>query len=275
MRPQALTIAGSDSSGGAGIQADIKTFLALGVYGASVITAITAQNTAEVRDIYPLPAELVVSQLRAVMDDLDIRAAKTGMLPSPELIKTLAEEWERYPQVPLVVDPVLVSTSGFQLAAREALAALKELLLPRAALVTPNWQEMEALAGCRLESEKEWLQAGEELLAAGAKAVLLKGGHRGGSLACDVLLTPEGKREFAAPRLDTKHGHGTGCTLSAAVTAGLAAGCRLEEAVAKAKDYLTAALREALPVGKGAGPVDHGVGLSSKWQIAAEGRPGR
>lgn len=267
MRPQALTIAGSDSSGGAGIQADLKTFLALGVYGASVITAITAQNTVAVKEIYPLPVEIIIAQLQAVLEDLDIRAAKTGMLPSPEVIKTLAEEWGRYQHIPLVVDPVLVSTSGFQLASGEALDALKEFLLPRAWLVTPNWQEMEALAGRELATEGEWLQAGEELLATGVKAVLLKGGHWQGTSACDVLITPEGRREFAAPRWETRHGHGTGCTLSAAIAAGLAAGCSLEEAVARAKAYLTAALRQALPVGRGAGPVDHGVGLFSEWQV--------
>lgn len=265
MRPQALTIAGSDSSGGAGIQADLKTFIAFGVYGASVITAITAQNTTGVRSIFPLPTELLVEQLRAVMEDLHPGAVKTGMLPNRESILAIAREIDRYPGLPLVVDPVLISTSGCYLSDPETLAALREHLLPRAWLVTPNRQEAQTLTGIALDSEEDWIRAGKDLLQTGVKAVLLKGGHDSGELARDLLLTPEGRLDFTAKRCQTVHGHGTGCTLSAAITAGLAKGQPLAEAIYRAKNYLTAALEQAFAVGAGPGPVDHAVGLESVW----------
>lgn len=265
MRPQALTIAGSDSSGGAGIQADLKTFISFGVYGASVITAITAQNTTGVRAIFALPTDLVVEQIRAVMEDLHIGAVKTGMLPNVECILGIAQEMKKHPDLPLVVDPVLISTSGCYLSDPETLAAMREILLPRAWLVTPNKQEAQTLTGIELNTEEDWMRAGESLLATGVKAVLLKGGHRTEDLARDTLFTSGGVTEFMATRCRTVHGHGTGCTLSAAITAGLAKGQQMTESIQRAKNYLTASLEQAFAVGSGPGPVDHMAGMESRW----------
>ncbi|NPV91551.1 MAG: bifunctional hydroxymethylpyrimidine kinase/phosphomethylpyrimidine kinase [Firmicutes bacterium] len=265
MRPQALTIAGSDSSGGAGIQADLKTFIAFGVYGASVITAITAQNTTGVRAIHAIPTDMVTAQLEAVMEDLDIKAVKTGMLPNVECILAIAAEMKKHPGVPLVVDPVLISTSGCYLSDPKTLSAMREILLPLAVLVTPNLQEAQTLTGIELKSEDDWVKAGENLLSTGVGAVLLKGGHSSDEVARDMLFTPEGPTDLFARRCQTRHGHGTGCTLSAAIAAGLAKGLPLPEAVFRAKNYLTTALEHAFEVGAGPGPVDHAVGMESRW----------
>jgi hydroxymethylpyrimidine/phosphomethylpyrimidine kinase len=257
----AVTIAGSDSGGGAGIQADLKSFSALGVYGASVITALTAQNTRGVQAIHDVPAAFVASQIDSVFSDLTVGAVKIGMLSRPDVIAAVADGLARHAQhIPVVLDPVMVATSGDRLIAEEAVAVLRERLLPRADLITPNLPEAAVLLG-----ETEADEAGAEdharrLLALGARAVLVKGGHGTGPSSVDHLVTGSGEgRRLAAPRIATRNTHGTGCTLSAAIAAGLARGMPLVEAVTAAKDYLTAALRAAdgLAIGEGHGPVHH------------------
>jgi hydroxymethylpyrimidine/phosphomethylpyrimidine kinase len=257
--PSALTIAGSDSGGGAGIQADLKTFHQYGVHGTSVIVALTAQNTREVRAVHTVPGEFVRHQLDAVAEDLPPDAVKTGMLASPALVNLVAEqirhrEWSRY-----VLDPVMVATSGDRLLEREAEQALLGLLVPLAAVVTPNLHEAAILAGFEVENEEDMARAGKALLEHGAGAVLIKGGHLDSDALVDLLVTPGGTRRFAHERIDTTSTHGTGCTLSAAITAGLALGRPLEEAVASGLDYVQRAIRAAPELGGGRGPVNHGV----------------
>jgi hydroxymethylpyrimidine/phosphomethylpyrimidine kinase len=255
-----LTIAGSDSGGGAGIQADLKTFSALGVYGASVITALTAQNTREVRAIHNVPPAFVATQIDAVCEDLSIDAVKIGMLSRPEVIVQVAEGLERHDAGPIVLDPVMVAKSGDHLLQSDAVASLRELLVPRARLITPNLPEAGMLLGePPPTSEVEMEAACTRLLALGAEAVLLKGGHLGGTDSIDLLSDKRETRRFVAPRVATAHTHGTGCTLSSAIAAGLAHGLELADAVARAKDYVTAAIEaaERLRVGHGHGPVHH------------------
>ena len=255
--PCLLTIAGSDSSGGAGIQADLKTFTVLGGYGASVLTALTAQNTQGVQDILPLPEAFVVRQLRSVLDDLPIAAAKTGMLFSADLIRALARELQNK-TFPLVVDPVCVSKSGHNLLLPEAVETLKTLFLPLADLITPNRPEAELLAQMTIADETDVPEALERLLALGPKAVLLKGGHFSGEILTDWLAIPgQQPRAFQHPRLSNQNTHGTGCTLSAAITAGLGRGLDLETAVGHATTYLHEAIRTAYLLGRGIGPVNH------------------
>lgn len=255
--PCLLTIAGSDSSGGAGIQADLKTFTMLGGYGASVVTALTAQNTQGVQDIFPVPETFVARQLRSVLDDLPIRAAKTGMLFSAPLIRTLARDLEGK-SFPLVVDPVCVSKSGHSLLLPEAVETLKAVFLPLADLITPNRPEAELLAGVAIAAEADVPKALDRLLALGPKAVLLKGGHFSGEVLTDWLAVPGQKpRAYQHPRLPNPNTHGTGCTLSAAIAAGLGRGLDLETAVGQAVDYLHEAIRTAFPLGHGIGPVNH------------------
>ncbi|MCH7555500.1 MAG: bifunctional hydroxymethylpyrimidine kinase/phosphomethylpyrimidine kinase [Proteobacteria bacterium] len=256
----ALTIAGSDRGGGAGIQADLKTFSALGVYGASVITALTAQNTREVRAIHDVPPEFIAQQIDAVFDDIRIDAVKIGMLSRPEVIETVAAGLERHGVTKLVLDPVMVAKSGDLLLAAEAVAALRERLLPLAMLVTPNLPEAAVLlAEDPITDDSEMAPACERLLALGPQWVLLKGGHMAGPESTDLLMGGDISRRFAAPRVATRNTHGTGCTLSSAIAAGLAQGLDVVEAVARAKDYVTAALKAAdrLDVGTGHGPVHH------------------
>ena len=266
----ALTIAGSDSGGGAGIQADLKTFSALGVYGASVITALTAQNTQAVRAIHDAPPEFIAQQIDAVFDDIRIDAVKIGMLSRPEVIETVAAGLERHGVgrlgvSKLVLDPVMVAKSGDQLLAPEAVAALRERLVPLATLVTPNLPEAAVLLEePALTDEAEMAAVAKRLLALGSQWVLLKGGHLEGPESSDLLMGSDGGGEdmnerFTAPRVATKNTHGTGCTLSSAITAGLAQGLDVIEATRRAKDYVTAALKAAdrLTVGKGHGPVHH------------------
>ena len=256
----ALTIAGSDSGGGAGIQADLKTFSALGVYGASVITALTAQNTQGVRAIHDAPPEFIARQIDAVFDDIRIDAVKIGMLSRPEVIETVAAGLERHRVTKLVLDPVMVAKSGDLLLAAEAVAALRERLLPLAMVVTPNLPEAAVLlAEDPITDDSELAPACERLLALGPQWVLLKGGHMAGPESTDLLMSGDITRRFAAPRVATRNTHGTGCTLSSAITAGLAQGLDVVEAVARAKDYVTAALKAAdrLDVGTGHGPVHH------------------
>lgn len=258
--PIALTIAGSDSSGGAGIQADLKTFSAFGVYGASVLTALTAQNTRGVDDVLAVPPAFVSAQLDAVLSDLAVGAAKTGMLANAGIINAVAEALERHGPIPLVCDPVMVATSGDVLLEPAAVAALRERLIPRAALLTPNIPEAARLLGVpEAAGLDEMARQAEALQELGCGAVLLKGGHGGSRAAVDLLADVDGVRPLEAPRLATRNTHGTGCTLAAAVTALLAAGDPLERAVRRAKTYVWRALEAGanLGVGHGSGPVDH------------------
>ncbi|WP_083202491.1 bifunctional hydroxymethylpyrimidine kinase/phosphomethylpyrimidine kinase [Stappia indica] len=256
----ALTIAGSDSGGGAGIQADLKTFSALGVYGASAITAITAQNTRAVTHIHDIPLDVVAGQIAAVLDDLDVGAVKIGMLSSPDIVTCVAAALAGYAG-PVVVDPVIVAKSGAKLLREEAIAALKEQLLPRATLITPNLPEAASLLGedpVRDTGAAE--RQGHALLALGPGAVLMKGGHGEGAQCTDLLLVAgEPPLAFTAERIDTRNTHGTGCTLSSAIAAGLAKGLPLARAVAEAHSWLHAAIAAAdtLQVGSGHGPVHH------------------
>ncbi|MGI9475751.1 MAG: bifunctional hydroxymethylpyrimidine kinase/phosphomethylpyrimidine kinase [Hyphomicrobiaceae bacterium] len=258
-RPQALTIAGSDSSGGAGIQADLKTFSALGVYGASALTAITAQNTTGVQGVEMLPAAFVDQQIGSVFDDLEIGAVKTGMLGTAAIIEVVAARLAKA-GVPSVIDPVMVATSGDLLIEPDAVAAIKARLFSVATLLTPNMDEAAQLLGTtRAATRDDLIAQGEALRAAGCHAVLMKGGHFDGERADDVLVTPEGPVVIEGRRIATTNTHGTGCTLGSAIAAHLAAGFPLEGAVRESKTYLTRALAaaDALDVGKGNGPVEH------------------
>ena len=258
--PIAVTIAGSDSGGGAGIQADLKTFAALGVYGASVITALTAQNTRGVTAVHDIPPVFVAAQIDAVFSDLDVRAVKIGMLSQPQTIEAVAEGLARHGQTTVVLDPVMVATSGDRLLAPPAVEVLRRVLVPRAVVITPNLPEAAALLDAPLaHSEAEMRAQGERLLALGARAVLIKGGHHAGPESVDILVEPTRMTRLAASRVETSNTHGTGCTLSSAVAAGLAKGLDLTAAVRAAKDYVTAALgaAERLAVGSGHGPVHH------------------
>jgi len=256
----AVTIAGSDSGGGAGIQADLKTFSALGVYGASVIAALTAQNTLGVTGIHDVPAAFVTAQMDAVFSDLDVGAVKIGMLSQPDVIRAVASGLDKYGQRKVVLDPVMVATSGDMLLREEAVSVLVSELLPRAALVTPNMREAARLVdGQVAASEAEMLAQAEAILALGARAVLLKGGHGEGPESADLLLAPSIRRWYRAPRIATRNTHGTGCTLSSAIAAGLALGEDLETAVETGKRYVSEAIAAAdrLSIGKGHGPVHH------------------
>lgn len=257
--PVMLTIAGSDSSGGAGIQADLKTAAALGVYGASVVTALTAQNTLGVHGILPVAPEFVVAQYDAVVSDLDVRAVKIGMLGDAALVRAVADMLERRPVPFVVLDPVLVATSGDQLVPDEAVEAIRSRLLPLATVVTPNRPEAETLTGERVGDAAGMARAAHTLLGLGAGAALVKGGHSDGDDADDLLLTAEGEQWLRARRVDTPHTHGTGCTLSSAIAAGLVRGAALPDAVAAAKAFLTRALESGArqTVGGRHGPVDH------------------
>lgn len=238
----ALTIAGSDSCGGAGIQADLKTFAAHGVYGASVVTALTAQNTRGVRSVIPTPSEAVALQLRCVLEDLPVRAVKTGMLGTPDTIHAVADTLrDAAPGIPLIMDPVMVATSGAALADAETIDAMWRLLR-EAALVTPNLPELARLTGQAIDTLEDLRGAGRKLLDSGCQAVLAKGGHLPGAQITDILLTTAGEQAWAHPRMEGEY-HGTGCTLSAAITAGLARGADLESATGAAIDYLERAMR--------------------------------
>jgi hydroxymethylpyrimidine/phosphomethylpyrimidine kinase len=254
----ALTIAGSDSGGGAGIQADLKTFQALGVYGTSAITAITAQNTLGVRAVHEIPADVVGAQIDAVVEDIGVDGVKTGMLASAAIIGAVADRIRRWDlQRVLVVDPVMVAKSGDRLLREDAVAALASELLPLAAVVTPNLPEAEVLVGRPIRTDDEVRQAARDIAALGPRAVVLKGGHRGGDMAADLLFDGREFHSFAAPRVPTRAIHGTGCTFSAAIAAQLALGAGIVEAVRAAKAYLTEAIRQARPLGAGHGPVEH------------------
>lgn len=253
--PVALTIAGSDPSGGAGIQADLKTFHQFGVYGEAAITLLTVQNTRQVSRVECLPGWLVIEQVRAVLEDIVPSAAKTGALGSKEVVEALAELAGDF-RFPLVVDPVMISKHGAPLLPEDARRALQERLIPRARLVTPNLAEAEELTGLRIRDLAAMRRAAERILRMGAKAVLIKGGHLADS-STDILLAGAEWHEFPASRIDTPHTHGTGCTYSAAITAELARGAPLADAVRRAKDFITEAIRSAPGLGAGSGPVNH------------------
>jgi hydroxymethylpyrimidine/phosphomethylpyrimidine kinase len=254
--PRVLTVAGSDSGGGAGIQADLKTMLALGVHGMSVVTAVTAQNSLGVQGYWELPAEAVAAQLASVLGDIGVDAVKTGMLASAKLVETVVAGLAGV-RVPVVVDPVSVSKHGDPLLDADALDAIRSQLLPAATLVTPNLPEAAALAGIDVIDEAGLRRAADALLALGPRAVLVKGGHLAGD-AVDLLWDGEHEHTFRAPRYDNRHTHGTGCTLASAIASRLALGDGLAEAVAAAKEYVTGAVAAGFPLGAGIGPVDHG-----------------
>jgi len=258
--PIALTIAGSDSSGGAGIQADLKTFAALGVYGASVITALTAQNTKGVSGIHAVPADFVTAQIDAVFGDLDVKAVKIGMAAEPATIDAIAAGLTRWAPPHVVLDPVMVATSGDRLLAADAVEALRKKLIPRASLITPNLPEAAALLNEPVAAGEAAIESqGKRLLAMGCPAVLIKGGHGQGAESIDYFIDASGSRALAAPRIATKNTHGTGCSLSSAIAAGLAKGEELETAIRNAKAWISAAIAAAdrFSVGHGHGPVHH------------------
>jgi hydroxymethylpyrimidine kinase/phosphomethylpyrimidine kinase len=255
--PIALTIAGSDSGGGAGIQADLKTFAALGVYGTSAITAITAQNTIGVTAVQTLSADLVTAQIEAVAGDMKIDVVKTGMLGNSAIVEAVAAAIASLDLPSVVVDPVMIAKSGDRLFDQEALAALRSELLPRARLVTPNVPEAEVLADMKIATPDEVREAARRIQKLGPGAVVVKGGHLPGDEAIDLLFDGRTFTEFRAPRIDTRNTHGTGCTFASAIAAYLALGQSLPEAVRLAKDYVTGAIRHGLPIGNGHGPLNH------------------
>ena len=261
-----LTIAGSDASGGAGIQADLKTFLAHGVYGMSAVTALTAQNTLGVRAIQEATPEFLAAELDAIFEDIPPRAVKVGMVASAALIRVIAEKLRAYHAEHVVVDPVMVATSGAPLLAGDAMDALKEELFPCAELLTPNLPELTRLTGIGIVSEAAMAAAAERAAQRFGAAVLAKGGHFAGDAATDLLVFPDGRQiPFSAPRSGNPNTHGTGCTLSSAIAANLAKGHPLEDAVARAKDYLTGAIGYGLDLGQGHGPLWHGWARSGRF----------
>jgi hydroxymethylpyrimidine/phosphomethylpyrimidine kinase len=269
-RGRVLVLAGSDSGGGAGIQADIKTITALGGYAATAITAVTVQNTLGVSAVHPIPLEIVEAQARAVLDDIGADAFKTGMLGDAATVEVVARVLDSARGVPAVIDPVMVAKGGASLLADQAVGALKSLLVPRAALLTPNAPEAAALTGLVVETTDDLRRAGEALLALGAHAVLMKGGHvlngeGGGERVIDLLITRQGETAFEGERIDTRHTHGTGCTLASACAVGLAQGLSLTESVARAWNYVHEAMLRAPGFGAGHGPLDHG------WLLRGEG----
>lgn len=269
--PNVLSIAGSDPSGGAGIQADLKTFAAFGCYGMAAITALTAQNTVGVSAVHVPPADFLAAQIDSIFDDVRVDGVKIGMLGTGEIVSVVAARLAHYGARNIVLDPVLVATSGDSLGAPDVVEALLTQLLPLAAVVTPNISEAARLLGREVALEPDDMaRAGAELVARGARAALVKGGHGEGAAAIDVLVTPQGATHFSAPRIATRNTHGTGCTLSSAIAAGLSRGALLPEAVEAAKSWLTGALRAAddLSVGHGHGPVHH------LYTLGASGRGG-
>jgi hydroxymethylpyrimidine/phosphomethylpyrimidine kinase len=261
--PRALTIAGSDSGGGAGIQADLKTFLALGCHGMSALTALTAQNTVAVTAIHEVPSEFVIAQIDAIASDIGVDAAKTGMLFSAGIVEAVAKAVEVHGIERLVVDPVFVSKHRDQLLAPEAVSALTERLFPLARVVTPNLYEAEGLVGGgEIKSLEDMREAARALRALGPRYVLIKGGHLPGDTAVDLLFDGSHFTELSGPRFDTQDTHGTGCALSAAIAARLAHGDDAPTAVRRAKDFVAGAIRHGLRIGKGFGPVNPGWNLS-------------
>ena len=254
--PVAMTIAGSDSGGGAGIQADLKTFSALGVFGTSTLTAITAQNTVGVTAVHEIPTDVIAAQIDAVVTDIGADAVKTGMLSSPEIVTTVADAIRRHGISNLVVDPVMVAKSGDRLLRAEAIATICDELIPLAKVVTPNIPEVEDLTGRSIESDDDARQAAQAIIDMGAKSVVIKGGHRDGP-PTDILYDGAEFIEFTAERIPSTSTHGTGCTFASAVAAGLAHDLDTPTAVKQAKEYVTAAISAAYPIGQGHGPLHH------------------
>ena len=258
-RGRVLVIAGSDSGGGAGIQADIKTVTVLGGYAATAVTALTIQNTLGVAGVVATPTKAVRAQMEAVLKDIGADALKTGMLGDKALVEMLAEVFaDLAPGIPRVIDPVMVATSGDVLLPREAVDAVRKLMVPQAAVVTPNAPEAEVLTGKAVETVDGQRRAAEKLLEMGAEAALVKGAHVPGDVIVDVLATQQGEHFFEGPRIETKATHGTGCTLASGIAAGIARGLSLKDAVALSRAYLVEAIRRAPGLGQGNGPVDHG-----------------
>ncbi|MBT5050206.1 MAG: bifunctional hydroxymethylpyrimidine kinase/phosphomethylpyrimidine kinase [Rhodospirillaceae bacterium] len=255
---QVLIVAGSDSGGGAGIQADIKAVSALGAYAMTAISALTAQNTLGVQGVYPIPTDFIEQQIDSVLTDLGADCVKTGMLHESAVIETVVAALDRLaPHVPVVVDPVMVAKGGASLLQDEAIETLRTRLVPRATVLTPNVPEAEALSGMTATDEASLDHMAEVLLSLGPQAVLLKGGHREGDIVRDRLVTADGTRIFENPRIDTMHTHGTGCTLASSIAAGIAQGLSLADAVERAEAYLHEAIRTAPGLGGGHGPVNH------------------
>ncbi len=273
LRGRVLVVAGSDSGGGAGVQADIKAISAMGAYAATALTAATAQNTLGVQGVLPVPASFVALQMRSVLDDIGADAVKAGMLADQAIIEAVAEALGTT-DAPLVLDPVMVAKGGQSLLAPGAVAALLRLLLPRAAVVTPNLPEAEALTGAAVADVAGMHRAAERLLRLGAAAVLLKGGHLPGERLTDLLATPHGTTAFEQARVDTRHTHGTGCTLASALAAGLAQGMDLPAAVTRARSYVRAAIETAPGLGAGHGPLNHLAWTAVSQLEIQEGRPG-
>lgn len=263
---KALTIAGSDSGGGAGIQADLKTFAALSVYGSSVLTAITAQNTVAVTAVHEIPVEIIAAQIDAVMEDIGADAVKTGMLSSPEIVQEVANGIRRHGMQRVIVDPVMVAKSGDRLLQEEAVAAVKEYLLPLAYIVTPNVPEAEVLAGMSITNEAEMIAAAKIIAESGPDVVVVKGGHMAGA-PIDIAWDGSTISYFETPRVDTRATHGTGCTYSSAITAYLARGYEVQDAIERAKQYLYGALMCAYDIGAGHSPVHH---FHQLWDIAED-----
>ncbi|KRG14359.1 phosphomethylpyrimidine kinase [Virgibacillus soli] len=265
----ALTIAGSDSGGGAGIQADLKTFQELGVYGTSALTAVTAQNTLGVHGVYPLKASEVEKQICAVMDDFPVTAIKTGMLFSVDIIRKVVHTLKHYQAQALIIDPVMIAKGGASLLQNEAIQALKEELLPLASIITPNIPEAELLAGMKITTAHDIERAAEILLETGVDAVVMKGGHLDNQdFAEDLFMSSNGRKfKLRSERIHTKDTHGTGCTFSAAITVSMAKGKSMEEAVMIAKDYIHVAIKEGLHLGNGHGPTNHWAYQSYKGSI--------
>lgn len=258
--PIILTIAGSDCSGGAGIQADIKTISALGGYAASAITAVTAQNTLGVQAVYPLPADIVRQQITSVMNDLPPAAIKIGMVHSLPIVEAIADSLQTYPPCPVIYDPVMVSTSGRRLMTEETATAIREQLFPLCTLLTPNLHEASLLTREELHTPEEMERAGQKLVCLSGCNVLVKGGHLAGNEMCDILCTTDGQvRSYRAPKTESHNLHGTGCTLSSAIATLLASGIRLEDAVGQAKAYISRSIKRGkeLQVGHGNGPLWH------------------
>ncbi|MDF1804300.1 bifunctional hydroxymethylpyrimidine kinase/phosphomethylpyrimidine kinase [Thalassovita sp.] len=259
MAATALTIAGSDSGGGAGIQADLKSFSALGVYGCSVITAVTAQNTTSVTAVHPIPVKIVTAQIEAVLSDIDVHAIKIGMLGSPELVAAVAQALFEF-DGPIVLDPVMVAKSGAALLPDASVQALQDHLIPRAQILTPNIPEAARLLNTHpAQTDTELWEQGQQLLKMGPQAVLMKGGHGAGDICTDWLISAQDTLPLRAPRIDTINTHGTGCSMSSAIAAGLARGLNLPQAVDQAHGWLHSAIRAAdgLEIGHGHGPVHH------------------
>lgn len=263
----ALTIAGSDSSGGAGIQADLKTFQAHGVFGMSAITAVTVQNTQKVYDIQEMTPHIVHDQITCLFEDTDIHAVKIGMVSSIPLIETIASALKKVKAPPIILDPVMISKSGYRLLNEDAQAALTENLFPLAEVITPNIHEAEALIHHKIESIDEMKSAANKIAKLGARKVVVKGGHLNDNEATDILFDGQTCRKLKGPRIDTKNTHGTGCTFSSAIAANIALGKDFFTAVMDAKEYITGAIKHSLSIGKGCGPTHHFYDLYEKSNI--------